>query len=276
MLKYFVYMFFALNTLGEHALAETSATEGTEFSIDVKSAVDFMQTLGDKVSNIVETKTGEEKRSALEVIFEQQVHHKSIAQFVLGKARRDLRNVLKEAKDDLEKSKLKKRVQTALEDFYKTYKESIIRTYLSSFENSYKGGIFKATHGRKSGADGATVYSTLDRQNGTPPLNLHWVLKHVCENDKSDCAPENKHWKVVDLRIENASQAQKEQSETESIISHHRGTCAGNSGKFCTLVALENLTADHKKLNKTWKEKGKSSNAIADNRTTASSIASNA
>jgi ABC-type transporter MlaC component len=273
MLKYFVCMFFALNMMGTYALCDASATESTELSADIKSAVDFMQTLGDKVSNIVDTKIGEEKRSALEVIFEQQVHHKSIAQFVLGKTRRDLKNVLKEAKDDIEKSTLKKRVQTALEDFYKTYKESIIRTYLSSFENSYKGGVFKATHGRKSGAGGATVYSTLDRQNGTPPLNLHWVLKYVCENDQSDCAPESKHWKVVDLRIENVSQAQKEQSETESIIAQHRGTCAGNSGKFCTLVALENLTADHKKLNKTWKEKGKSSHAIADNKTTASSIA---
>jgi ABC-type transporter MlaC component len=258
MLKYFVCMFFALK------LSDVAAIESTQPSGDVKSAVEFMQSLGDTVSGIVKTKTGDDKRSALKEIFSKDVHHKSVAQFVLGKVRRDLRDALKEAKDDIEKVAIKKRIHDALEDFYKIYRKSIIRIYLSSFENSYKGGIFKATHGRSSGKDGATVYSTLDRQNGTPPLNLHWVLKHVCEDDQTQCTPDKSHWKVVDLRVENVSQAQKEQSETESIIAKHRGECSGNSGKFCTVVALENLTADHRKMNKAWKEKVKSATPVAD------------
>ncbi len=262
MWKYTLYLFFS-TIISSHVLSSNAPSE------DIQSAVNFMQNLGDKVSDIVRQKTGDEKRSSLKEIFEHDVHHKSIAQFVLGRLRRDLKAALAEAKDDLEKESIKKRIQDALDEFYKAYKKSIIRTYLSSFENGYKGGIFKATHGRKSGEDGVTVYSTLDRQNGTPPLNLHWVLKPICADDAHQCSPDNKHWKVVDLRVENVSQAQKEKDETESIISKHRGNCTQGVRRLCAVVALEKLTEEHKRLNRAWKEKGSISTTSPSSKTAA-------
>jgi len=213
----------------------------------IKSAVSFIQERGNSVLEILETKTGDEKRKALKELFEAHVHHKSISQFVLGGVRRGLRAVLAEA-SELEKADIKKRIETALEEFYKTYKKSIIRIYLTSFETAYKGGVFKSVHGKANGNDGGViVYSTLDRKNGAPPLSLHWVLASVDGN-----------WKVVDLRVEGISQAQKEKEEAAAIINRYQGQCKGDSGKFCTLVALESLTKEHQKINKAWKEKNTS------------------
>jgi phospholipid transport system substrate-binding protein len=209
------------------------------------SAVQFMQSLGDQVITATKTKQGEEKRRSLRDIFEKSVHHKSITRFVLGKARRALRLVFKEV-DSLEKERdaLVNKVKDSLEHFYKTYKKSITRVYLSSFDRDYKDEVFKATHAKKDGEEGVVVYSTLDRKNGAPPLNLHWILKSV-----------EGEWKIVDLRVEGVSQAEKERAETASIIRNHRNKCKENNNKFCDLVALENLTEDHKKLNNEWKSK---------------------
>lgn len=210
---------------------------------DTQSAIQFMQTLGDQVIFTTKTKYGEEKRQELKKIFEANVHHTSIAKFVLGKARRALRLVFKEA-EDIEKDDLMKKVRDSLEEFYKTYKKSITRVYLASFDRDYKDEVFKATHAKKDGDGGVIVYSTLDRKNGAPPLNLHWILKRA-EDD----------WKIVDLRVEGVSQAEKERDETTSIIRKHKNKCQSDGLTFCDLVALQRLTQDHKKLNAEWKRK---------------------
>ncbi|MBM3610402.1 MAG: ABC transporter substrate-binding protein [Alphaproteobacteria bacterium] len=208
-------------------------------------AIQFMQKLGDQVIQTTQTKHGEEKRQALRDIFENSVHHTSIAQFVLGKARRALKFVFKEV-DDLEKEKqaLAHDVKNSLEEFYKIYKESVTRTYLSSFDRDYKDEVFQATHAKQDGEDGVVVYSTLDRKNGAPPLNLHWVLKST-----------EGGLKILDLRVEGVSQAEKERDEAASIIRKHKDQCKQDGGKFCDLAALKKLTDDHKTLNDEWKKK---------------------
>ena len=267
------------------------ACHAEDIGDDIKSAVSFMQDLGDKVIDSIKNHKGKEKRKALKKVFKQNVHHKSIAQFVLGKTRGKLRSALRKVKDPAEKKDLKDRIKDSLKKFYDTYKKSIVRIYLSAFERDFKEEVFKASHGKKSGSDGATVYSTLDRKNGSPPVSLHWVLKKVCaqehaqcqkdydeckdaadvckaafdkcKKDSPACKEEDKKWTVVDLRVENVSQAGKEREEAVSIISKHEGKCKEDEGHHCAVVALEKLTQDHKDLNKTWKEKGKEKSSTA-------------
>lgn len=212
------------------------------------SAVAFMQTLGNQVIGVTKTKQGEEKRKALKEVFEHNVHYKSIARFVLGKARRALKFVFKEAENlEQEKENLIKEIHKALDEFDTAYKKSVVRIYLSSFDRDYKEEVFQATHAKKDGEDGAIVYSTLDRKNDAPPLNLHWVLKTT-----------ESGWQIVDLRVEGVSQAEKERDETASIIQKHKNECKDSGGKFCDLVALKKLTEDHRALNDEWKKKVRS------------------
>lgn len=231
------------------ALAESAVS-------DIDSPVVFMQALGDKVIDIVQTKTGQDKRRALKTLFEEHVYHKKIGQYVLGKHRRTLRSVLKEAKHEEEKKTVIGRIQEALAKFYKTYKKSVIRLYLSAFEKDYTKAKFEATHHKKSGKDGATVYSKLDRNNGAPPISLEWVLRRACSNASNKCDASQESWKVVDLRVESVSQANKERSEAFSILEKHMTKCKQSGGRFCPLEALVELTSRHKSLNKRWKQSG--------------------
>lgn len=221
----------------------------------IEDAVAFMQSLGDKVIDVIKNHTGREKRKHLKKLFKANVHHKSIAKFVLGKTRGKLRATLRTAKNDAEKETIKQRIKSSLDDFYDTYRKSIIRIYLSAFERDFKQEVFKASHANQSGQDGATVYSTLDRQNGAPPVSLHWVLKKICL-DQSKCLESDRRWTVVDLRVESVSQAGKEREEALSIFSKHESACKESDGEHCAVMALEKLTQDHRDLNAAWKQRG--------------------
>lgn len=215
-----------------------------------ESATKFMQDLGDKVLDIIQKFEGKDKREALRNVFEKNIHHKNVAKFVLAKERRImLQRAIKEMGDQ---SAAKERVRNKLEEFYEVYKESIIRTYLSSFEKEYKNETLSVKRATISGSGGATVISALDRGNGAPPVALHWILKCSCGNGNNKCSGGPKEWKIVDLRVENVSQAGKERSESASVMNRYQRECTGDD---CALAGIDGLIKEHKKLNEEWRRK---------------------
>lgn len=223
-------------------LSDTPSKEGER-----PNPVSFMQTLGDKVLNTTKTKQGRERKQALRKIFEAHIHHKSIAQFVLGKARNFLRAALKEVENEEEKKKLKKEIEDLLEIFYETYKESIIRIYLTSFNEDYKKMTFRASSVTEDGPDGVIVHSTLDRHNGADPITLDWVLKFFSPKGETQ-----KRWHIVDVRVMEVSQATKERDETSAVFGQYRNECMQNMGKRCAVYALKHLIEKHRALNTSY------------------------
>lgn len=160
----------------------------------VKKAQEFIEKVGNEIIQILVNKNEPlaKRKETFRVVLKRDFDIPAIGQFVLAEKWRGL--------SDGDRKK-----------FLALFENAIVDNYSAQFDN-YNNETLTVRNGSSGKDGGAVVFSVINRQAGSPPLSVSWVV-----------FPKKDQFRVLDIKIEGVSMSITQRNDYKSIIQSNGG-----------------------------------------------------